>query len=130
MDNPDDVRTEAERVFRQRALDRLSAAITDPAMKTMTQQFASGQLSPRDVIRHLEHSHAAMRGFDSYIARLMRLSPQQREAMRAEHERRVAEIADELSAARHVTPAPRRAHRPRHAEDEEEAPWEDGSWLR
>lgn len=125
----DDVTAEAERVLQQRALDRLSTAITDPTMRMMTQQFASGQLSARDIVAHLEHSPQAMRGFDRCIARFMRLSPEEREAMRAEHERQVAGISTELAAARKDPPTARRAPRPRRAEDEE-ASWEDGSWLR
>ena len=98
-------------------MSRLGAMITDPATRRVAQWFATGQLSARDVVDHLERSPRAMRGFDRYVNRLVRLSPEEREAMRAEHERRVAEVAAELAATGRDV-------------DEEEAPWEDGSWLR
>ena len=45
METPAELRARAERTLRQRSLDKLSASVADPSLRTMAREFASGDLN-------------------------------------------------------------------------------------
>jgi hypothetical protein len=124
MNDPEDLRVQAERLCDERSLRKLSRGITEPAAKSVAEQFASGSVSARDVVSTMVQSAPLIRNLDRCVDRLMRLSPEEIEAMSAQRDRQVDSILAELRAAAR----PRRP--PRQDDDEEEESFENESWLR
>jgi hypothetical protein len=125
--NPEQL-AHADRVLRQRAMMRISSAVTDPGAKAMVDQFASGRMSARDVMAHVENSVPAMRRFEQYVIRLARMTPQEHEAMRAEYLRQVSQIATELATP--VAHPPRQRNpRPAQQDEYEDESLEYRTWL-
>lgn len=128
METPEEVRARAERTLRQRSLDRLSASVTDPQLRSMARECASGRMRADEFVRRMEQSAPAMRGLDRVIKHYMTLSPEELAAAKAQHERNIDQVAAELAAvdqaARRPTPAPQVRR-----QVAEEDSWESKSWL-
>jgi hypothetical protein len=127
METPEELRARAERTLRQRSLDKLSASVTDPQLRSMALEFASGRMRADEFVRRMETSAPAMRGLDRVIKHYMTLSPEELAAAKAQHERNVDQLAVELieldQAARRPTPVTTRR------QVVEEDSWENNSWL-
>lgn len=130
MTNPEHVRDEAARVFRQRNLDAITARITDPVWRARAQQFAAGRMSAQDILAYADQSPTVLRNLDRHLMRLTELSDDELTALRAQRDRHIDQIAEELTAERQpqsrLAPA-----RPRRVQvtDDQEGSWEDGSWM-
>lgn len=127
METPEELRARAERTLRQRSLDKLSASVTDPQLRSMAREFASGRMRADEFVRQMEKSAPAMRGLDRVVKHYMTLSPEELAAAKAQHERNIDQLAVELTeldqAARRPTPVKTRR------QVAEEDSWENNSWL-
>ncbi|HEX3778726.1 MAG TPA: hypothetical protein VHX38_03600 [Pseudonocardiaceae bacterium] len=128
METPEELGVRAELTLRQRSLDKLSASVTDPQLRSMAREFASGRMRADEFVRRTEQSAPAMRGLDRVIKHYMTLSPEDLAAAKNQHQRNIDQVAAELTevdqAARRTAPAPR-VRRPVGEEDS----WENKSWL-
>lgn len=128
MESPAELRARAERTIRQRSLDKLSANVTDPQLRSMAREFASGRMRADEFVRRMEQSAPAMRGLDRVVKHYATLSPEELAAAKAQHERNIDQVVTELTdadhAARHPTPAA-----PVRRRVAEEDSWENRSWL-
>jgi hypothetical protein len=123
METPEEVRARAERTLRQRSLDKLSASVADPQLRSMAREFASGRMRADEFVRRMEQSAPAMRGLDRVIKHYMTLSPEELAVGKTQYERTIDQVAVDQAASR---PAP--APRVRRQVVEEDS-WESKSWL-
>jgi hypothetical protein len=128
METPAELRARAERTLRQRSLDKLSASVADPSLRTMAREFASGKMRADEFVRRMQGSAAAVRGLDRCIKHYMTLTPEELAAAKAQHEQNIDKIAAELAEVDQAAVRPTRAPRVRRPVAEEGS-WEDKSWL-
>lgn len=128
MENPAELRARAERTIRQRSLDKLSASVADPNLRTMAREFATGRMRADEFVRRMERSAPAMRGLDRCIKHYLTLTPAELAAAKAQHEQNIDTVAAELAELDHGLPRPIPAPRVRRPVVEEDS-WESQSWL-
>lgn len=128
METAEELRARAERTLRQRSLDKLSASVTDPQLRSMAREFASGRMRADEFVRRMEQSAPAMRGLDRVMKHYMTLSPDDLAAAKAQHQRNINDVAAELTEADQAAHRPTPAPRPRRQVVEEDS-WENKSWL-
>jgi hypothetical protein len=127
METADELRARAERTIKQRSLEKLSASVTDPKLRTMAREFASGRLPADQFVRQMERSAPAMRGLDRCIKHYATLTPEELAAAKAQRDRDIDAMVAELTEADRVPQQPARA--PRVVKRVEEESWENQSWL-
>jgi hypothetical protein len=124
-----ELRTRAERAYDQRSLERLSAGISDPGMKDLTRQYASGQVSAAQILQQVEQSPAAMRKLEQRLRRYAEMPHDEIAALGAQRAQEISKIEAELVAMDQAASRSRRSPR-QHVADEEEPSWEDRKWKR
>jgi hypothetical protein len=129
VDRDDVSWTQAERLLQRRSMEKLSAAITDPGLRAQARQLASGAIAPAEFVKYMEQSAPAMRAFDRYLKRYMSLTAEDIDRIGAERERQVREVAAELQVGGAGAVPPQPVPRGRRRREEDEPPWEEGSWL-